>query len=106
MGFLSRLFVPRGVRWAMHPVRTVKRATTPKSNKRGGRADHPVGNAAYGLDRSLTTRRRPKGLVSTRILPGEAPHPEAAMKCRKANTYVWRHPVATVLWRRGAALCS
>jgi hypothetical protein len=34
MGFLSRLLVPRGVRRATHPVRTVKRAATPKVVKR------------------------------------------------------------------------
>ena len=30
MRFLSRLLVPRSVRRAMHPVRTVKRAAAPK----------------------------------------------------------------------------
>jgi len=37
MGFLPRLLVPRGVRRAMHPVRTVKRAATPKVVKKAGR---------------------------------------------------------------------
>lgn len=58
MGFLSRLLVPRGVRRAMHPVRTVKRAATPKSIKRARRALHPVDSAVYSLERSLTTKRR------------------------------------------------
>jgi len=38
MGFLSQMLVPRSVRRAMHPARTVKRAVTPKTIKRAGRA--------------------------------------------------------------------
>lgn len=60
MGILSRLLVPRGVRRAMHPVRTVKRAATPKSIKRAQRALHPIENAVYSLERSLTTKPRRK----------------------------------------------
>jgi hypothetical protein len=58
MGFLSRLLVPRGVRRAVHPARTVRRAVTPRSVKRARRALHPVSNATYGVTRSLTTKRR------------------------------------------------
>lgn len=58
MGFLSRLLVPRGVRRAMHPARTVKRAITPKVVKKARRAMHPVSNATYAFERSLTTKNR------------------------------------------------
>ena len=58
MGFLSRMFIPRGVRRAAHPLRTVRRAVTPKPIKRARRLLHPVDNAVYGLERSLNTKRR------------------------------------------------
>jgi hypothetical protein len=61
MGFLSRMFIPRGVRRAMHPGRTVKRALTPKSVKRARRSLHPIRNASYNVERSLNTRRRRSG---------------------------------------------
>jgi hypothetical protein len=63
MGFLSRLFVPRGVRRAIHPVRTVRRAATPKSIKRARRALHPVSNAVYSVERSVNTKRRSPAAV-------------------------------------------
>lgn len=55
MGFLSRLLVPRSVRRAMHPVRTVKRAATPKAVKTARRALHPVDNIVYGAERQVIT---------------------------------------------------
>jgi hypothetical protein len=58
VGFLSRLLVPRGVRRATHPVRSAKRAVTPKTIKQARRAMHPVDNAVYGLTRSLNTKPR------------------------------------------------
>jgi hypothetical protein len=58
MGFMSRLFIPRGVPRALHPARTVRRAVTPRSVKQLRRAAHPIDNAAYGVTRSLNTRRR------------------------------------------------
>lgn len=58
MGFLSKMLVPRGVRRAVHPVRTVKRAATPKAVKRMQHAVHPVDNAVYGVQRSLNTKPR------------------------------------------------
>jgi len=61
VGFLSRMLVPRGVRRAMHPARAVRRAVTPKTIKRAGRALHPLDNAAYGITRSLNTKPRRKG---------------------------------------------
>lgn len=95
MGFWSRLLVPRGVRRAMHPVRTVKRAATPKVVKKARRAMHPVDNAIYGAERqvitSLRSGRRRKARARRR---GRAPvyrhgncpiahrTPEAAAKCR------------------------
>jgi hypothetical protein len=59
MGFFVRLFVPRGVRRAVHPVRTTKRAVTPKSIKQLQRATSPLDNARYSLERSLNTKARP-----------------------------------------------
>jgi hypothetical protein len=61
VGFLSRLFIPRSVRRAVHPGRAVKRAITPKSVKRARRAMHPISNAAYGVTRSLNTKPRRSG---------------------------------------------
>jgi len=95
MGFLSRLLVPRSVRRAVHPVRAVKRAATPKVVKKATRAMHPLDNAVYGAERSVATslrsgRKRKAGgrrggrspvyrhgscLVAHRT-------PEAAAKCR------------------------
>jgi len=88
MGFLSRLLIPRGVRRAAHPGRAVKRAITPKAVKRARRALHPVGNAVYGVERSLNTKKRSTSrspvyhhgtcTVSHRT-------PEAAAKCRRTT---------------------
>lgn len=61
MGFFSRLFIPRGVRRAMHPGRAVKRAVTPKAVKRASRALHPVDNAVYSMQRSAATAIRSGG---------------------------------------------
>lgn len=66
MGFLSRMFVPRGARRAMHPVRAAKRAATPKPIKQMRRAMHPVSNAVYSLERSLNTKpRKPAAAAAT-----------------------------------------
>lgn len=93
MGFLSRLFVPRGVRRAVHPVRTVKRAATPKAVKKVTRAMHPLDNAVYGVERSVATSLR-SGRKRKQRRKGRAPvyrhgtcpvahrTPEAAAKCR------------------------
>ena len=58
-GLFSGLFMVRSVRGAAHAGRAVKRAVTPKSIKRARRAMHPVSNAAYSLERSLSTKPRP-----------------------------------------------
>ena len=91
MGFLSRLLVPRGVRRAMHPVRTAKRAATPKAIKKAQRALHPVDNLVYRAERPVITslrsggKRRQKGRVPV-YRHGNCPvahrSPEAAAKCR------------------------
>ena len=93
MGFLSRLFVPRSVRRAAHPVRAVKRAATPKVVKKATRAMHPLDNAKYGVERSVATSLR-SGRKSKQRRKGRAPvyrhgtcpvahrTPEAAAKCR------------------------
>jgi len=90
MGFLSRLLVPRGVRRAMHPVRTVKRAATPRVVKKARRELHPVDNIVYGAERQLITslrsgRKRRKGRAPAyRHGSCAVAHrsPEAAAKCR------------------------
>lgn len=53
---ISRRVVPRGVRRAVHPARTVKSAITPKPVKQLRRAMHPVDNVVYAAERSLSTR--------------------------------------------------
>jgi len=83
MGFLTRLFVPRGIRRVMRPVRAVKRAATPKAIKRARRAAHPLDNAAYALTRSLNTKRRPKAPAFRHgSCPIKHRTASAAMKCR------------------------
>ncbi len=92
MGFLSRLLVPRGVRRATHPVRTVKRAATPKAVKQARRALHPVDNIVYGAERQVITslrsgrRRRRRNGRAPVYRHGSCPvthrSPEAAAKCR------------------------
>jgi len=95
MGFLSRLLVPRSVRRAMHPVRTVKRAATPKVVKRAERAMHPLDNAIYSVERAAATSLRSGRRKKTKARrAGRAPvyrhgscpvahrTPEAAAKCR------------------------
>lgn len=58
MGFFTRMLVPRSVRHAAHPVRTVRRAATPRTIKKAQRALNPVDNAIYGVQRSLNTKSR------------------------------------------------
>lgn len=88
VGFLTRLFIPRGVRRAMHPGRAVKRAVTPKSVKRARRAMHPVSNAVYGVERSLNTKPR-RNSSSPVYHHGTCTvnhrSPEAAAKCRRTT---------------------
>ena len=85
MGFFSRLLVPRSVRRAVHPVRTAKRAVTPKVVKRAQRAMHPIDNAVYGLKRSLNTQPRTSGGGAASYRHGACPvkhkTQDAAAKC-------------------------
>jgi hypothetical protein len=91
MGFLSRLLVPRRVRRAMHPARTVRRAATPKSVKKARRPLHPVDNVVYCAERQVITslrsgRKRRRKSPSPVFQHGNCPvahrSPEAAGKCR------------------------
>jgi len=85
VGFLSRLFVPRGIRRAMHPGRAVRRAVTPKVIKRASRALHPVDNAVYSMTRALNTKPRRRGkapVYNHGSCPVNHRSPEAAGKCR------------------------
>jgi hypothetical protein len=87
VGFLSRLFIPRGVRRAAHPGRAVKRAVTPKSVKRARRAMHPLSNAVYSFERSLNTKPRRRGPKAPVYRHGACTvnhrSPEAASRCRR-----------------------
>lgn len=87
MGLFSRVFVPRSIRRAIHPVRTVKRAATPKSIKKARRALHPMSNAVYQAERSLNTKPRRRQPTKPVYHHGSCSinhrTPEAAAKCRK-----------------------
>jgi hypothetical protein len=89
MGFLSRLLVPRKVRRAVHPVRAVKRAATPKVVKKARRAMSPVSNAQYALERSLTTKRRSSRGRTPVFRHGTCPvnhrTAEAAARCKRVK---------------------
>jgi len=67
MGFLSRLFVPRTVRRALHPVRTakgaVRKAVVPKSVRRATYAASQLANPVsavkyHGIERPVATALR------------------------------------------------
>jgi len=81
MGLLSRVLIPRGVRRAIHPVRTAKRAATRKSVKKLRHSLHPVDNAVYGFERSLNTKKRSP----------------------RSRAPVWHHPGCTINHRSEAA---
>jgi hypothetical protein len=84
MGFLSRTLVPRSVRRAVNPVRTLKSAATPRVVKRARRAFHPIDNAVYGVERSLNTKPRRRS-TAVAYQHGNCPVKhrtrEAAAKC-------------------------
>jgi hypothetical protein len=83
MGMLSRMLIPRKVRRAAHPVRTVKRAATPKSIKKAQRSLHPVSNVKYGVERKINTKPRPKAQVFHHgTCPVNHRSAAAAAKCR------------------------
>lgn len=86
---LSRMFVPRGVRRAMHPVRTTKNALTPKPIKKARRAMHPIDNAVYSMQRPIVTAARSgikrKGKAYRHgSCPVNHRTPAAAARCRNA----------------------
>ncbi len=87
MGFISRMFIPRGVRRAVNPVGTLKGAVTPKSVKQLRRAMHPLDSAAYEVTRAINTKPRRRA-THTVYRHGSCPvrhrSPEAAAKCRNA----------------------
>jgi hypothetical protein len=89
MGMLKRMLIPRSVRRATHPVRTVKRAVTPKPIKQVRRALNPVSNAKYGLERSLNTKSRKKAPSFTHA--GCTVHHRTAAAAAKCRT--GRNPV-------------
>jgi len=110
MGFLSRLFIPRGVRRAMHPARTVKRAATPKVFKKARRSMHPVSNAAYAFERSLNTNKgrgrkqhRSTDTAHVRCTTGRPKRRPAAAEAEPAYTGQGRPRLAAARKLRGEA---
>jgi hypothetical protein len=72
---------------AMHPVRTVKRAVTPKPVKKLQRSLHPVSDLEYSVQRSIATSLRPAGKRKAKVYThGNCPirhrTPDAAARCR------------------------
>lgn len=88
MGFLSRIFVPRGVRRAIHPSRAVKRKITPKPINQLRRAIHPVSDAVQGVEQAMNTKPRPNGGRAPVYRHGSCTvnhrSPEAAGRCRRS----------------------
>jgi hypothetical protein len=89
MGFFSRLLIPRSVRRAMHPGRAVRRAVTPKTIKKARRVLHPVDNAVYSMQRSVTTtirsgRRRKARVWHHGTCPINHRSGQAAARCRNS----------------------
>ncbi len=100
MGFLSRLFIPRKVRRAVHPIRSAKRAVrkavVPKSVRRvtytASQLTNPVSAVKYhAIERPLTTALRsgsnkrsttPAPVYSHGKCPVKHRSPEAAKRCR------------------------
>lgn len=85
MGFLTRLFIPRSVRRAVHPGRAVKRAVTPKVVKRARRAMSPIDNLQYSVERSVATSLRSGG------------------KRKRSSSPVYQHEGCTVRHRTAQA---
>jgi hypothetical protein len=83
MGFLTRALVPRGVRRAAHPARTVRRAVTPRPVKQAQRALHPVSNIIYDMERSLNTKPR------TRKAPRQASQQQQQVVVNVADVAAW-----------------
>ena len=92
MGFLSRLFVPRKVRRALHPVRSAKRAVrkavVPKSVRRAtytaSQLANPLSAVKYhGIERPLTTALR--GSSAKRSTGTVYRHGNCAVKHRTAE---------------------
>lgn len=100
MGFLSRLFIPRKVRRALHPVRSAKRAVrkavVPKSVRRvtyaASQVANPISAVKYhAIERPLTTALRsgskkrsatPAPVYRHGKCPAKHRSPEAAKRCR------------------------
>jgi hypothetical protein len=81
------MLIPRSVRRAVHPARTVKRAITPKPIKKARRVMHPVSNAKYSVERSLATSLRSGGKPKAKVYrhgncPVKHRSAEAAARCR------------------------
>jgi hypothetical protein len=87
MGFITRAVVPRSVRRAAHPVRTARRAATPRSVKSARRALHPVDNALYAATRG-SRRRRPARSTAYQSRPARpAPRRLTPEEQRAATLY-------------------
>lgn len=93
MGFLSRRLIPREVRRAIHPVRSIKRELTPRAVKSVRRVAHPIDNALYGIERKIFTNRARGNGGSEKLSYSHSgcdiAHrtPEAAQNCRRGNDF-------------------
>jgi len=100
VGFLSRLFIPRTLRRALHPVssakRAVRKAVVPKSVRRvtytASQLANPVSAMKYhAIERPITTALRggskrrsatPAPVYSHGKCPVQHRSPDAAKRCR------------------------
>lgn len=73
MGIVTRLLIPRGVRRAAHPVRTVRRAVTPRPIKQLRRTAYtitnPLGAIEGVFEDAVVDALRPRRRASTRRPP-------------------------------------
>ena len=88
MGFIGRRVVPRSVRRAANPIRTLKRELTPKTIKSVRRNFSPIDNALYGVERKIFTKKRTGATSKSMTYSHEGcdvAHrtAEAAQNCRK-----------------------
>jgi hypothetical protein len=101
---LKRMLIPRSVRRATHPVRTVKRAVTPKPIKQVRRALNPVSNAKYSFERSLNTKSRKRKPTYTHAgCAVKHRTADAAAKCTTGRVAPLRAPRATAAPRKAHA---
>jgi Flp pilus assembly protein TadB len=101
MSLLTRTLVPRSVRRAAHPARTVRRAATPRAVKEAQRLAHPVDNAVYGATRKLNTKSKKGAQIQP---PPGSKHPAAYMHGAIAGRFLFLLLLAVLFLASGAIL--